>query len=845
MARPDLIVANGLGGGVSVLLGNGFGGFRAAVDYAAGVVPLAVVTADVNGDGRLDLIVADYDRQIDVLLGDGAGGFGPATHYTVGGQIVAVSAVDVNGDGRPDIVATSSDGSEYVLLNNSAAPGSFTPAAAAGVPGASTDLVVDTTAPTVLSDTASPAAGIYGATQAITFTLATSEPVIVSGTPVLTLNDGGTASYVSGSGTTSLVFSTVVAVGQNAPALSVTGVALPAGAAMQDAAGNAADLTGAIATFAGLAVDTAPPSIIGTVADQGVADNGTIRPFASVLVLQPGSSPTETATITLSAAGVASDADGLLAGTGLTRTGVGTYVLAAGSPMAVTAALRALVFTPTANQVTPGASVTTGFSLSVSDGAQASLDTVTSVQAVSINDTPTISGTLAHQMTSDTVPIYPFAAVAIGDADVGQTETATVSFAAADGTVSDGTGTVEAGRYAVSGTTSQVQAALRGLAFAPTIGLAPPGLTVTTGFNLAVNDGFTTAVDSTTSVVVDSITCYVAGTRILTLGGETPVEELAIGDLVQARHAGLAPIKWIGRRHVDCGRHPDPRKVWPVRIQVDAFGDRMPHRDLWLSPDHAVSVDGVLIAIRQLVNGTSIAQIEMATATYFHIELDRHDVLLAEGLPAESYLDTGNRAAFENAGSSVQLHPDFSPTGQEQRESGSCAPLVTEAARVEPIWHRLAANAAALGRPVSLPVAIKNPDLRLLVAGRDVKAAEAADGRYVFVLPPRTDQVQLTSRAGAPADLRPWLDDRRRLGVAVSRIVLHGTGVRTDIAADHPALMDGWHDVEHADDRLWRWTDGAAMVQVPIGTKMVEIHLAGCGEYPAAEIAGLALRLSA
>jgi hypothetical protein len=119
---------------------------------------------------------------------------------------------------------------------------------------------------------------VFGVGQTIDLTLALSEPVTVTGTPTLTLNDGGVASYVSGSGTASLIFRTTVAAGQNAATLAVIGASLPAGSAVRDAAGNPADLTTAIASFGGVSVNTVPPSITGTVAGLGVADNGTKPP---------------------------------------------------------------------------------------------------------------------------------------------------------------------------------------------------------------------------------------------------------------------------------------------------------------------------------------------------------------------------------------------------------------------------------------------------------------------------------------------------------------------------------------------------------------------------------------
>ncbi len=319
--------------------------------------------------------------------------------------------------------------------------------------------------------------------------------------------------------------------------------------------------------------------------------------------------------------------------------------------------------------------------------------------------------------------------------------------------------------------------------------------------------------------VVDSPACYCAGTGILTDRGEIAVEDLRVGDLVQTHLSGMMPIKWLGRRRVHCARHPYPERVWPIRVRAHAFEKGRPHRDLWLSPDHAVFVDGNFIPIRCLLNGTTIRQISMATATYHHVELACHSVLLAQGLPAESYLDTGNRAAFENAGTPMLLHPAFSRADQDGR---SAAPW-----KVESVWHRIAARAAALGMPVSTPQVTTQSSLRLI----EILPLETSDNRRAFVLPPRARTVRIVSRATAPSDLRPWLDDRRKLGVPVSRIVLRDRTSVIDMPVDHPSLQDGWHDLERDDTRLWRWTDGDATMPLAVGTRMMEVHLRGPTEY--------------
>lgn len=183
--------------------------------------------------------------------------------------------------------------------------------------------------------------------------------------------------------------------------------------------------------------------------------------------------------------------------------------------------------------------------------------------------------------------------------------------------------------------------------------------------------------------------CFRAGTLIETTRGPVAVEALVAGDQVITAGPsgpGARPVTWIGHRAVACDRHPDPAKVWPVRVRADAFGEGMPNRDLWLSPDHAVFVDGVLVPVKHLIDGVAIVQEAAASVTYFHVELPLHDVLLAEGLPCESYLDSGDRANFDNGGAVIRLHPDFARTVWE---AAGCAPLHVTGPVIEAVRVRL------------------------------------------------------------------------------------------------------------------------------------------------------------
>jgi autotransporter passenger strand-loop-strand repeat protein len=200
-----------------------------------------------------------------------------------------------------------------------------------------------------------------------------------------------------------------------------------------------------------------------------------------------------------------------------------------------------------------------------------------------------------------------------------------------------------------------------------------------------------------TDITADQTPCYCTGTliRIARAGRlfDMAVEALKLGDCAVTVSGRHVPIRWIGHRSLDEGflaAHPDVR---PVRILAGAFGKDLPARNLYLSPGHPVLVgagedgeSGVLVPIMCLINGTSIARETKGDGvTYWHVELEQHDIMLAEGLPAESFLDFGNRPWFENSAEHAFSNPDFIPPGL----SGRCRPVAVDGPTVEAERRRI------------------------------------------------------------------------------------------------------------------------------------------------------------
>jgi ribosomal protein S27E len=153
------------------------------------------------------------------------------------------------------------------------------------------------------------------------------------------------------------------------------------------------------------------------------------------------------------------------------------------------------------------------------------------------------------------------------------------------------------------------------------------------------------------SLSATNVSCFCAGTRISTPNGSVNVETLVPGDTIASADGGTSKVKWLGRQPIDT-QLMHPATVNPIRFTAGALGCGLPERDLTVSPDHAVAIDGYLINAGALVNGRTIYQVETMPKdgfTYYHVETETHNLLLAEGVAAETYIDYASIDAFENA----------------------------------------------------------------------------------------------------------------------------------------------------------------------------------------------------
>lgn len=331
--------------------------------------------------------------------------------------------------------------------------------------------------------------------------------------------------------------------------------------------------------------------------------------------------------------------------------------------------------------------------------------------------------------------------------------------------------------------------------------------------------------DATEGGGVDLTVCFLEGTRLLGLHGDIAVEDMEPGDRLITDSGAMRPVKWVGRRLIEATRHPRPETVWPIRIEAGAIDHGWPERPLYLSPDHGVYLDGYLVPAKALLNGRSIIQEKRDRIIYYHVELESHDILLAESLPVESYLDTGHRDFFENGTGAMVLHPHLTQT---TRMAG-CAPFIDDGDGLDRIRQRLMDRLPALQR---------SADCRLRALRNSVELPVTAIDQLNFRVDLADSQgdLVLLSNAMVPAECDAASRDRRRLGIDVASLEVETVAGNRRIALSDRSLRSGWHN----DEFTHRWTNGEAVIPAAMleGGHALSIRLNETARYvvdPAAE----------
>jgi hypothetical protein len=185
-----------------------------------------------------------------------------------------------------------------------------------------------------------------------------------------------------------------------------------------------------------------------------------------------------------------------------------------------------------------------------------------------------------------------------------------------------------------------------------------------------------------------TVACYRAGTRIATPSGDAAVESLKIGDRVVTADGTHKPVKWVGKRAYSGRFAAGKAHLLPIRFAAGALGNGRPHRPLWVSPQHAMLIDGALVPAACLVNGVSVVQeTQVERIDYVHVELDHHDVIFAEGAASETYINDDNRLMFHNAAEYTARY------GDDAIDRRYCATRIEDGPILAAIRARLAALA--------------------------------------------------------------------------------------------------------------------------------------------------------
>ncbi|MBF0860898.1 tail fiber protein [Gluconobacter kanchanaburiensis] len=373
---------------------------------------------------------------------------------------------------------------------------------------------------------------------------------------------------------------------------------------------------------------------------------------------------------------------------------------------------------------------------------------------------------------------------------------------------------------------------------------ALPNLSDTVVAGSGGSQSFGKTYGSNTAILSVSVgACFCRGSRIRTSKGDIPIEEIQIGDHIIAfdddvTKGTIRQVTWVGHsRAVVRTRLPDDESGYPVRLLKGAIAHNVPYKDMLITSEHCLFLDGRFVPVRMLINGRSIFfDKSIVSYDYYHVETEDHSVIMADGVLTESYLDTGNRRAFDQNGPVVSIRQSRNLTWDD-----AAAPLDVSRHFVEPLFRSLQSRADHVeysGRSQA-PILTYEDGLRLVTeAGQILHPIRKAKDRVMFKIPSGVRSVRILSNASRPCDvIGPFLDDRRILGVLVGSIELFESDITTRLICHlHDIDLSGWNNVENA---AMRWTNGNALLplrsRTVYNTAILALQIHSAGPYLASD----------
>ncbi|CAI3929702.1 Uncharacterized conserved protein [Commensalibacter communis] len=336
----------------------------------------------------------------------------------------------------------------------------------------------------------------------------------------------------------------------------------------------------------------------------------------------------------------------------------------------------------------------------------------------------------------------------------------------------------------------------------------------------------------------DGDACFLPGTFIRTQNGMVRVEDIMPGDLVYSLgHRNvwqLRQVVWVGKQKgtVIPYKHDD-MAGYPVCIRKNAFEEGVPFADLYVTAEHCMFFEGCFVPVRMLVNGKTVFYDRSATTyDYYHIELEKHSIIEANGALSESYLDTGNRHYFE---SKSLNNATFNKIKNWDRDAA--APIITKRGNAHAIFNFLdqRADRMCVQSVEAKRAKTNDPNVYLLTdRGSKILPMQNRDQKILFELPSTTQSVRLMSRTYRPCDaFGPFVDNRYNLGISVGKICLHHED-QEQIIDIHLSKreLSGWLPLSELNAR---WTAGNALLPLQpldtVGSVFLSIQIIETGSY--------------